>query len=128
MGSEQGCGLYQATYPGFQNGAEREPLEQYFETESYVGESSVGGSDIPAAEIGFGSLVDPRVRDRSGPPLLYEILKYIRVAVAGQSKVEKEIDQQIDERNVRRPASNQVEDITNEVKGSVVVAIQGCGT
>ena len=78
MGSEQGRGLYQATYPGFQNGAEREPLEQYFfETESYLGDSSAGGLDIPAAEIGFGSLVDPRVGDRSWPPLLYEILEYI---------------------------------------------------
>jgi hypothetical protein len=66
MGSEQVRGLYQATYPGFRNGAEREPLEQYFfETESYVGESSACGSDIPAAEIGVLSLVDPRVRDRS---------------------------------------------------------------
>jgi hypothetical protein len=65
MASEEGSGVYQATYPGFQNGGERHPVEQYFfETVSHVGELGAGGSDTPAVNIGVVTPVDLRLRDR----------------------------------------------------------------
>jgi hypothetical protein len=65
MASEEGSGVYQATYPGFQNGGERHPAEQYFfETASYVGESGAGGSETPTVNIGVVTPVDVRLCDR----------------------------------------------------------------
>jgi hypothetical protein len=83
---EAPSGLYQAIYPGFQNGEDRKPLEQhFFRTLSHVIVQRPGISDILAVYAEVTPRFDLRPSELHRPPLLRIIVGDGRVRVVGSS-------------------------------------------